>query len=169
MTIINLSEINVLAVDDNSHMLEILGIAFGVLGITDLRTAGSGRDGFVEVLRSCPDIVFCDVHMDNGDGISFVRNIRRNEKSPNTRLPVIMVSGHSDRSTVAQARDAGANDFMVKPISAKALYTRLVNAIERPRPFLRSASYFGPCRRRRNFGPPAGVAERRADEEYEFI
>lgn len=45
------------------------------------------------------------------------------------------------------ARDAGVNEFVVKPISAKSLFTRIQTVIEGPRPFVRPKHYFGPDRR----------------------
>ena len=51
---------------------------------------------------------------------------------------------------------------MAKPVSAKALYERLVWMINHPLPFTRTSDYFGPDRRRKDIGPPNGV-ERRAD------
>ena len=62
------------------------------------------------------------------------------------------------------SRNAGVNEFLAKPISAQALYSRLTSIIELPRPFIRTKTYFGPCRRRRNLGAPRGMKERRADE-----
>jgi len=50
---------------------------------------------------------------------------------------------------VRQARDAGTNEFLAKPVSANAILTRLLAVIEHPRPFVRTKVYFGPCRRRR--------------------
>ena len=48
-----------------------------------------------------------------------------------------------------QARDAGVNEFLAKPVSVKAVMSRLVSVIEHPRPYVRTKAYFGPCRRRR--------------------
>jgi hypothetical protein len=46
------------------------------------------------------------------------------------------------------ARDAGVTEFLCKPISAKALYERILNVVANPRPFIKSKTYFGPDRRR---------------------
>jgi two-component system, chemotaxis family, chemotaxis protein CheY len=61
---------------------------------------------------------------------------------------VIIVSGHAERRRVLEARDAGANEFLVKPISAKALYQRIVSVVLQPRPYVKTKVYFGPDRRR---------------------
>ncbi len=61
-----------------------------------------------------------------------------------------------------QARDAGVNEFIAKPVSVKTMMSRLVAVIEHPRPYVRTNSYFGPCRRRR--GEEYRGPERRADK-----
>ena len=48
----------------------------------------------------------------------------------------------------SDARNAGANDFLVKPVSAKSVYLRIRSTMEHPPPFVRSQTYFGPDRRR---------------------
>jgi two-component system chemotaxis response regulator CheY len=59
-----------------------------------------------------------------------------------------MLTGHSERQRVVAARDAGITEFMAKPISAHALYQRILNVVANPRPFVKTKSYFGPDRRR---------------------
>ena len=74
-----------------------------------------------------------------------------------------MLTGHTHIDHVRQARDAGINEFIAKPVSVKTMMTRLVAVIEHPRPFVRTKSYFGPCRRRRgdrNIAAPSGAPTR---------
>jgi CheY-like chemotaxis protein len=97
-------------------------------------------------------------------GLEFVHFLRNDPASPNPYMPIIMLTGHGDRDRVREARDAGVNTFMAKPISAKAMYERLVWMINHPLPFLRTNDYFGPDRRRNDIGPPSGVRERRAED-----
>ena len=98
----------------------------------------------------------------DGEKLSGVISLRNDDNSPNPYIPIIMLTGHGDRERVCEARDAGVNMFMAKPVSAKALYERLVWMINHPLPFTRTSDYFGPDRRRKDIGPPNGV-ERRAD------
>ena len=76
-----------------------------------------------------------------------------------------MLTGHADVQRVVDARDAGVNEFMAKPVSAQALYTRMASMVERPRPFVKTETYFGPDRRRQDTGPPPGISERRKDRQ----
>ncbi len=83
------------------------------------------------------------------------------QTSPNPFVPVIMLTGHTHIDHVRQARDAGVNEFLAKPVSVKAIMTRLISVIEHPRPYVRTKAYFGPCRRRRGADEYRGP-ERRA-------
>lgn len=102
--------------------------------------------------------------MEPTEGLTFVKYMRNDPQSPNPYVPIIMLTGHGDRDRVCEARDAGVNMFMSKPISAKAMYERLIWMINHPLPFIRTSDYFGPDRRRKDMGPPSGTSERRADQ-----
>ena len=86
------------------------------------------------------------------DGVAFTRLVRTSPDSPNAYLPIIMMTGHSERARVYEARDAGVNEFVVKPITAKAVLDRINAVILRPRAFIKAEHYVGPCRRRREPG-----------------
>jgi len=84
------------------------------------------------------------------DGLQFSKFVRFDDDSPDIFTPIILMPGHTEQWRVNMARDAGVNEFLAKPISAKTLYVRLLAVIEKPRPFVRTKSYFGPCHRRVN-------------------
>ena len=97
-----------------------------------------------------PDVIIADWEMQPLDGLEFLRLVRRGEDSANPYIPVIMLTGHTEWRRVVEARDSGATEFVAKPISARALYMRIMEIIERPRVFVKTKKYTGPCRRRRN-------------------
>ena len=88
--------------------------------------------------------------MEGMSGLDLVQMIRTNPQAPNPFVPVIMLTGHTSLDHVRQARDAGVNEFIAKPVSVKTMMSRLVAVIEHPRPYVRTGYYFGPCRRRRS-------------------
>jgi DNA-binding response OmpR family regulator len=103
------------------------------------------------------DIIMTDLSMQPLDGIDFTRLVRRSKDSPNPMCPIIMITGHSTLQRVHEARDAGVNEFLAKPLAAKGVIERLNQVVEHPRPYVRTDSYFGPDRRRRadpNFSGP---------------
>jgi two-component system chemotaxis response regulator CheY len=83
-------------------------------------------------------------------------------------VPIIMLTGHSEKQRVVSARDAGVTEFLVKPISAKSLYDRIVNVVVNPRPFIKTNAYFGPDRRR-NVNPNYVGTERRKGGRVDVI
>jgi len=102
------------------------------------------------------------------DGIKFTRIVRNHEHSPNPFVPIIMISGHTEKHRVEAARDAGVTEFLAKPISAKGLYQRILNVVANPRPFIKTKTYFGPDRRRNTNNAYIGP-ERRVGGEMEVL
>jgi DNA-binding response OmpR family regulator len=66
---------------------------------------------------------------------------------------------------VEAARDAGVTEFIAKPITVQNLMSRLAEIVERPRPFVRCGTYFGPDRRRRKLENFVGPWRRKDDFE----
>jgi CheY-like chemotaxis protein len=135
--------------------------AFGVVQIAE---AGSGEQAWKSLREMNPDVIILDWVMEGMSGIDLVQQVRTSPLTPNPFVPVIMLTGHTHIDQVRQARDAGVNEFLAKPISVKSLMTRLVSVIESPRPFVRTKAYFGPCRRRRDIEEFRGP-DRRAKTE----
>ena len=109
------------------------------------------------------DLAIVDFHMSPIDGVEFTRLVRQASDSPNPFLPIIMLTGYAERSRVEEARDAGVTEFIVKPVTAKAVLSRLQNVIYKPRPFVQTKTYFGPDRRRRADNDYAGPSRRKSD------
>lgn len=154
---------SVLVVDDNQHMRAIIKELLKALGPVVIREAADPVEAF-EVLSSVPiDLVLTDLSMPMIDGVEFTRMIRTGADSPNRFLPIVMITGHTERSRIMAARDAGVNEILVKPVTARALVERLKVVIEKPRPFVTCAAYFGPDRRRKTTGGHAGPFRRASD------
>ena len=168
MASLDLSRLNVLAVDDNRHMLTIVKSILYGLGIRNVQTAMDAADAFEELRHYLADIVICDWVMSPLDGIEFVRLIRSADDSPNRYVPIIMLTGHTEMHRVIEARDAGVTEFLAKPISPKSLYTRVHSIVTRPREFVRTKSYFGPDRRRHDLDF-TGENRRQEDAELEGL
>jgi CheY-like chemotaxis protein len=119
-------------------------------GIRDLREAASGEEGLDEVFARAPDFVVTDLRMPGMDGVEFVRRLRRTSRPGHRRdIPVIMMTAYSERSKVEIARDGGLTEVVAKPLTSQALMSRLIMVCDRPRPFIVSSGFVGPCRRRR--------------------
>jgi CheY-like chemotaxis protein len=152
-----------LIVEDNAHMRSLLRALLNAIGIKDIAEAIHGGTA-LEILRERKsDLVLTDLAMKPMDGLEFTRHVRNSEHSPNPFVPIIMITGHTEKHRVEAARDAGVTEFLAKPITAANLFARITEIVERPRAFVRCDSYFGPDRRRRTIEDYAGPW-RRADD-----
>jgi two-component system, chemotaxis family, chemotaxis protein CheY len=141
--------LKILVVDDNQHMRVLVGEILKAVGVRQIHEASDGAQG-LQMLRDHPvDIIITDLSMQPLDGIDFVRLLRRSPDSPNPMCPVIMITGHSTMSRVQDARNAGVNEFLAKPLTARGVVERLGQVIDHPRAFVKAGEYFGPDRRRR--------------------
>lgn len=121
-----LADVRVLLVDDNEHTLTLVTGILRSLGVGTVRCAGGALEA-LKVLRGEPiDVLISDLYMDPVDGFTLVDLIRTAADSPNPKLPIIVLSGHDDESSVAGARKAGANGYVTKPVSPQALYQHLL-------------------------------------------
>jgi two-component system chemotaxis response regulator CheY len=152
--------LKILAVDDNVHMRKLVTTILHAFGVAQIYEADSGQRAWTILCESNPDVIVADWVMDGMSGLELTQMIRTNPASPNPFVPVIMLSGHTSAEYVRQARDGGVNEFIAKPVSVKTMMSRLVSAIEHPRPYVRTNSYFGPCRRRRGADEHAGPERR---------
>lgn len=142
------ASISVLVVEDNEHMMRLLKAMLRALGIGTVDTAADAQRALQIMRVHVPDILVVDWMMEGMSGIELTRHIRTSEESPNPYMPIMMVTAHAEKRLVIEARNAGVSEFLAKPISAVTLAQRLSAIIDRPRPFVRAASYFGPDRRR---------------------
>ena len=167
----NLERLNVLVIDDNKHMRALVKSLLHALAIKNILEASDGADAFKELRHFAADLIICDWSMSPLDGLDFVRLVRSGNDSPNRFVPIIMLTGHTETHRVMEARDCGINEFLAKPISARGLYARIRQIIDNPRPFIQTARYFGPDRRRKQItnyqGPDRRAAGQTAGGEAE--
>jgi len=142
--------LKILLVDDSQHMRTMITEILRAVGVRHILQANDGSEALTVMRQQTVDIVIADLAMSPVDGIDFVRLLRNSPDSPNTLCPVIMMSGHSTERRVGEARDAGVNTFIAKPITARGVLERIAEVVDHPRPYARSSDYFGPDRRRRN-------------------
>jgi CheY-like chemotaxis protein len=145
---IDFNRLRFLVIDDSAHMRRILRALLHGFGAREVYEAEDGASGLESFTHFMPDIVILDWVMPIFDGLELAQMIRQPGANANPYVPIIMLTGHSEKKRVVSARDAGVTEFLAKPISAKALYERILNVVANPRPFIKSKTYFGPDRRR---------------------
>jgi two-component system chemotaxis response regulator CheY len=156
-------KLKILVVDDNAHMRKLVVTILQAFGVIQIFEAESGERAWTVLREANPDVLVLDWMMEGMSGLDLAKMIRTDPQTPNPFIPVIMLTGHTHIDRVRQARDAGINEFIAKPVSVKTMMSRLLSVIENPRPFVRTKSYFGPCRRRRGDLEYRGP-ERRAEK-----
>ena len=89
----------------------------------DVVTAGDGPSALSSIEADVPDIVLLDVMMPGMDGFEVCRRIKANPKT--THIPVVMVTALSDTADRVRGLEAGADDFLTKPLNDTALFARV--------------------------------------------
>lgn len=139
--------LRVLIVEDNQHFRLLLRTVLNSMGVQTIHEVPDGEHALA-LLRNTPaDLLIVDWKMAPVDGLSFVRKLRRSADRTTSTVPVLMVAAHLDDHLLRQARDAGVDDVLGKPLSAKELIVHISAVMTRPVPFVRCDGYAGPDRR----------------------
>jgi len=154
-----------LIVEDNEHMRILLRTMLKAFGIRDIHECAEGGEALKYLKFKKPDFVLADLLMTPMDGIAFTRSVRALPDKTDCVLPIIMVTGHTERRRVEGARDAGVTEILCKPVTPAGLFQRIEEIVLRPRPFVRTPTYCGPCRRRRANPDYVGPWRRKGDAD----
>jgi two-component system chemotaxis response regulator CheY len=145
---VDFNRLRFLVIDDNVYMRKIVCTLLHGFGTREVSEAADGTEGLEIFTVNRPDIVITDWDMPILNGIEFTQMVRQPGGNANPCTPIIMLTANTGKTRVMRARDAGVTEFLAKPVSAKALYNRILHVILYPRPFIKTATYFGPDRRR---------------------
>ncbi len=164
ITRVNLEQASVLLIDDSPEALDILSSIVQGFGVREQIRCASAIEATEILRRRMVDLILVDCAMPQMDGYDFVRWLRRETPQPVCLTPVVMLTGHAAPSRIQQSRDCGASFVVTKPLTPSVLLQRILWLAADKREFVQSEGYVGPDRRVRNFGPPLGVAGRRAGD-----
>ncbi len=134
----------VLIIDDDYYMRKVIRSLLLAIGIKDSHDAPNGPAGIEAIGTLHPDLAILDWEMPGMTGADFMRIVRSPETFHYPDIPVIMLTGHVERERVMEAIRLGINEFLCKPVSAKALHDRIVSIRARPRAMVRIGNYYGP-------------------------
>ncbi|MEH6631201.1 MAG: response regulator [Halopseudomonas aestusnigri] len=111
--------------EDDSFMQNLIKTMLVTLGAKNIRIASDGTEAYEFLRIKTPDLIFIDWSMKPTSGIDLVRQIRKNPHPSISSVPIIMLTAHSEREYVEKAMVAGANDYLVKPVSPLLLQKRI--------------------------------------------
>jgi two-component system chemotaxis response regulator CheY len=134
----------ILVVDDNPYTRKMIRNLLVNCGVKDVFEASDGIAALDAIRSIGPDVVVLDWEMPLLSGAELVRIIRSPGVFPVPDVPIIMLSSHGERWRVVEAVRLGVHEYLVKPVSAKALYDRLVSVAMQPRPVVQLGDYYGP-------------------------
>jgi len=117
----------ILIVDDDKQTLVVLTEVLSHFGYATA-TAENGVEALEKIRATKPDLILLDIFMPGINGIDVCKSTR---KDPETRyIPIIVMTGFADGNTKMQCLEAGANDFLAKPIDYAELNARIRNLLQ---------------------------------------
>ena len=112
----------ILIVDDNPANVEIFQVRLEANGY-DIITATDGQAGLAMASEKKPDLILLDVMMPKMDGIEVCQRIRADQSLP--FMPIIMVTAKTDSKDIVAGLEAGADEYLTKPVDHSALVARV--------------------------------------------
>lgn len=142
--------LRVLVADDRQFQRRLIGETLRAVRRVEIEFAENADACIFALSYFQPDLLIVDWDIENGHGVDLVRRMRAGEAGAGQRrIPVVMVTSRNRESDVNFARNAGVDEFLLRPFSTGALVRRVSEARQRRREFVESGAYVGPCRRRR--------------------
>jgi len=115
----------ILTIDDDAAITELLSMLLQTHGY-EVLTANSGESGVRVIEDKKPDVVILDLMMPGMDGWQVCKETRKF-----SNVPILVLSALDDPSMIASALDAGADDYLVKPVSSNILVAHINKLIRR--------------------------------------
>ena len=117
----------ILVVDDNADTMMLMKELLSTRGY-DVVAVSDAAQAEAEILREAPDVILSDVIMPGKSGYELCRDLKSN---PATRLiPIVLITGLSDREDRLEGIESGADDFLNKPIFAEELFARVKSLVK---------------------------------------
>jgi len=123
----DLHDMTILVVDDDKLVLKYLSLLLKREGYNSVITADSGALGLELLKNRRPDLILQDIMMPDMDGFECCRHVRANELD--NRVPIIVMTAMTHDDALARSIDAGATDFVSKPIRSFEILSRIRSAL----------------------------------------
>ena len=117
----------VLIVDDEPDVLRLVALRLKKSGY-EILAASDGKEGFDIISSEKPDLVLLDLRLPNMDGVDICKQVKNDEVL--RHIPIILFTATSDIEVADKAKEAGANDYMVKPFEPDELLEKISGIIQ---------------------------------------
>jgi len=131
-----LRKAEIVYVDGDSHRRDAFRRLLLSLGAARVQVAESGKEAIKVVLGTPCNLIIAEYQLTPTNGIQLVRDIRAAANYPRALVPALVVSDPVSADIIATAFKAGANHFLVRPLSAAKLYERIAWALADSRPLV---------------------------------
>jgi two-component system chemotaxis response regulator CheY len=118
-------DLRILVIEDESYTRHMITGLLRQIGFQHINEAKEGGDGFKETVRTRPQVVLCDVHMEPMDGLGYLSMLRGFKNEDIAGTPVVFLTADKQQETVLTAKQLKVDGYMVKPVSLAALKQRL--------------------------------------------
>jgi two-component system, chemotaxis family, chemotaxis protein CheY len=123
--------VRILIVDDQRTMRAIVRDLLRKIGISSVSEAENGREAldFLESTEHAPDLVICDLHMDQMDGLEFCQKVRLSKLAKVRDTKIIVLTGDSDKLMRGISEQVGAQAVLSKPVTANELRGEIAQVV----------------------------------------
>ena len=165
---VNCAAVNLLVVEDNDASRRLVVELLRGAGFSHLAVARDAEEAIRQMQVSPPDLILLDWGLPGMSGIDLTQMIRAAALKPDPRfphpdVPIVMLTARQRARDVTSARNAGVNEFVVKPFSTASLLKAISWALVKKRRFVAHEAFAGPDRRRRKAALYPGLLQRSED------
>lgn len=116
-------EMNILVVDDYQTMVRIIKNLLKQIGFSNIDEASDGKQALEKISQKAYGLIISDWNMEPMTGLDLLKTLR----GSGNKVPFIMVTAESKTENVMAAREAGVNNYIVKPFNADTLKMKLTS------------------------------------------
>ena len=125
-----LETIDCMVVDDSVAIRKIVRQLLEQMGVVRIREAEDSIEALERLKNSRSDVAIVDYELGTFTGVDFIRMLRTARGSPAENIGLILLTAHNDPTLEQKAREAGADDYLTKPVSREKLKASLINVLE---------------------------------------
>lgn len=128
---VDFAKLTILVIDDQDYVRSIIAQLLRRLGVSNVLECANGAYALELLEHNKPDVILCDIKMGPVDGLQFLKDVRGGLGGSDPQVPIIFLTSASDRNTVQAAITHDVDGYMVKPVSAEDLRSKIVGVLNR--------------------------------------